>query len=104
MTSRYQQTFFGRCYSCNNFGHKALNCKAYGKLCGYNKKASSNKPKLRNHKSFTPLQKYDKECYKCNNHGHIARECKLITPTEKFVAKSFQNQNQRKELKKKEEE
>ena len=24
MTNRYQQIFFGHCYSCNNFGHKAL--------------------------------------------------------------------------------
>ena len=33
MTSIYQQIFFGHCYSCNNFGHNALNCRAYGKFC-----------------------------------------------------------------------
>jgi ribosomal protein S17E len=26
-TTRYQTIFFGLCYSCNNFGHKYLNCR-----------------------------------------------------------------------------
>jgi hypothetical protein len=28
---RYQTIFLGLCYSCNNFGHKAINFKAYEK-------------------------------------------------------------------------
>ena len=28
-TSRYQNIFFGICYSYNNFGHKVVNCRAY---------------------------------------------------------------------------
>jgi hypothetical protein len=28
---RYQTIFLGLCYSCNNFGHKDINCKAYAK-------------------------------------------------------------------------
>jgi hypothetical protein len=27
-TPRYQTIFFGLCYECNNFGHKAVNCRA----------------------------------------------------------------------------
>ena len=81
MTSRYQQIFFGHCYSCNNFGHKALNCRACEKFRDYKKNASSNKPKVRNHNSFAPLHIYGIECYKCNNHGNIARDCKLMTPS-----------------------
>jgi hypothetical protein len=27
-TPRYQNIFLGLCYSCNNFGHKAINCRA----------------------------------------------------------------------------
>ena len=27
MTSRHQQIFLGNCYTCNNFGHMARNCK-----------------------------------------------------------------------------
>ena len=64
MTSRYQQIFFGHFYSCNNFGHKALNCRAYGKFRDYKNNAFSNKPKVRNHNFFAPLQRYDIECYK----------------------------------------
>ena len=43
--SRYQQIFFSHFYSCNNFGHKSLNCRAYGKFCDYKKNVSSKKPK-----------------------------------------------------------
>ena len=89
--SRYQHIFFCYFYYCNNFGHKALNCKAYGKFCDYKKNASSNKPKVRNHNFFAPLQRYDIECYKCNNPGHIARDCKLMTPTKKVAEKEFQD-------------
>ena len=27
--SKYQNFFFGLCYSCNNYGHKAIDCRAY---------------------------------------------------------------------------
>ena len=66
MTNRYQQIFLGNCYSCNNFGHKDLKCRAYGKVYEYKKDTSSNKPKERNHNHFGPFQRYDIECYKCN--------------------------------------
>ena len=91
MTNIYQHIFFGHCYSCNNFGHKSLNCRGYGKFRDYKKSASGNKPKVRNHKFFAPLQRYDIECYKCNNHGHIARDCKLMTPIEKASTREFQD-------------
>ena len=90
MTNRYQQIFLGHCYLCNNFGHKSLNCKAYGKFREYKKNSPSDKPKERNHNRFTLLQRYDLECYKCNNHGHMARDCKLMTPTKNTVANEFQ--------------
>ena len=77
MTNRYQQTFLGHCYSCNNFGLKALKCRAYGKIHDYKKDAYSNKPKYINHNHFGPFQRYDIECYKCTNFGHMDRECKL---------------------------
>ena len=76
MTNRYQQIFLGHCYSCNNFCHKALKCRAYGKVHEYKKDAPS-KLKERNHNHFGSVQRYDIECYKCNNFGHMARECKL---------------------------
>ena len=42
--NRNMQIFLGHCYSCNKFGHKALNCRANEKVPEYEKK-SSNKPK-----------------------------------------------------------
>jgi hypothetical protein len=30
-TLRYQNIFLALCYSCNNFGHKSINCRAYAK-------------------------------------------------------------------------
>jgi hypothetical protein len=30
-TLRYQTIFLGLCYSCNNFGHKDINCRSYAK-------------------------------------------------------------------------
>ena len=27
--NRYQQLFLGYCFSCHNFGHKALDCESY---------------------------------------------------------------------------
>ena len=76
MRNRYQHIFWGHCYSCNNFGHKAFKCRAYGKVHEY-KKEETSKSKETNHNCFGSLQIYDIECYKCNNFGHMARECKL---------------------------
>ena len=28
---RYQRFFLGLCYACNNYGHKAIDCKAYAR-------------------------------------------------------------------------
>ena len=74
--NRYLQIFLGHCYACNNFGHKALNCRTERKVSEYKKKSSNNISKG-NKNLFTLLQKYDIECYKCNNHGHMERDCKL---------------------------
>lgn len=30
--SKYQNFFYGHCYSCNNFGHKAVDCQAYARI------------------------------------------------------------------------
>jgi hypothetical protein len=34
-TTRYQTIFFGLCYACNNFGHKAVNCRANNRNNNY---------------------------------------------------------------------
>ena len=59
MKNRYQHIFFGNCYSCNKFGHKAQNFRANGKFHEYKNNSPSDKPKGRNHNLFTLLQIYD---------------------------------------------
>jgi hypothetical protein len=75
-SNRYQYIFLGYCYSCNNFGHKEVHCKAYRRHNPKNvqrsQKFNTNK---RNYNSFSPLQDYNMECLKCNNYGHEASEC-----------------------------
>ena len=82
--NRYLHIFLGHYFSCNNFGHKALNCKTERRVSEYKKKSSSNKMKG-NKNFFTLLQKYGIECYKRNNHVHMERDCKLKTPTQNTV-------------------
>jgi hypothetical protein len=75
-----QYIFLGYCYSCKNFGHKAIHCKAYRKYNPRNvQRYENNKDNAerRNYNSFSPLQDYNVECYKCNNYGHKASECRL---------------------------
>jgi hypothetical protein len=83
-TKRYQHLFLGYCFSCNNFGHKTLHCRAYGKYnhkivqrYGYkNNKNNYNQENI-NYNSFSPLQNYNVECHKCNNYGHKASDYRL---------------------------
>ena len=86
-TSKYQNIFFGICYSCNNFGHKAINCRAYVRgrntwnINGYeNFKNHDEKPYKefdRSYNKFGALN-YETEGYKCNNIGHSQKMHKWI--------------------------
>jgi hypothetical protein len=85
-TPRYQTIFFGLCYACNNFGHKAVNCR------GNNMKNNSFESYIQNDYSRIPSEtqrrsynrfeslSIDVECYKCNNFGHMAKDCRMIVP------------------------
>jgi hypothetical protein len=81
---RYQHLFLGYCFSCNNFGHKALHCRAYGQYnhknvqrYGYKNNKNNNNQENKNYNSFSPLQNYNVECHKCNNYGHKSSDCRL---------------------------
>ena len=74
-TSRYQRFFYGHFFNCANFGHKAVNCKAYAKnrsnYVGYLNSSYSRKSYEtynRNQKNFCSLRN-EVEIYKCNNFG-----------------------------------
>jgi hypothetical protein len=79
----YQNFYLGHCYTCGNFGHKAINCRInemnnyasylngensrYGNVC---------RPVNRNYNPFEPLMDENIVCYKCNNLGHKAQYCR----------------------------
>ena len=60
---RYQHLFLGYCFSCNNFGHKELHCRAYRKnnhksvqILGHKNRKNNNNQGNRNYNSFSPLK------------------------------------------------
>jgi hypothetical protein len=83
-TNWYQNIFLGHCFSCNNFGHKEIDCRAYARS-GHvrdrnrlyyktskddyvrNKTRSSHGFSNRNYNYFSPL--LDTECCTCNKYG-----------------------------------
>jgi hypothetical protein len=59
---RYQSLFPGYCFSCNNFGHKAIDCRD----CARN-------TQVMNRGIYNNV-----ECYKFHNYGHITRDCRSM--------------------------
>lgn len=57
--------FYGYFFTCNYFGHKAINCRVF----------SRRNLGFVNRNSFAPLRNYNVICYKCNKFGHIAKVC-----------------------------
>jgi hypothetical protein len=85
--------FIGYCYSCNNFGHKEVHCKAYGQYnCRNVQRYKNNKynTKKRNYNSFLTLQNFNIECKKCN-YGHKTKECRLPMKSLKIGNPNKQN-------------
>ena len=84
---RYQNFFSGLCYACDNYGHKAIECRTYiqykynwgrnqcenykYQVEGYYNRRTPMDPNI-NYNRFEALD-YDIECYRCHNFGHIAR-------------------------------
>lgn len=87
---RYKSFFFFLCYTCNDYGHKDIDCRFYVRnknawsINGYENSKYQvegnyfRKPTFifdRTYKLFGALN-YEIECYKCHNFGHIAKNCR----------------------------
>ena len=82
---RYQTFFYGYCFCCSEFGHKAIECKfnlknlqnnyqkSYSRI-GHLSKERSTSDIHRN--PFASLYN-EPECYFCHNFGHKASDCRL---------------------------
>jgi hypothetical protein len=85
-TPRYQTIFFGLCYACNNFGHKAVNCRANNRnnnnFESYTQRDYSRRPSDTQRRSYNMFESLstEVECYKCNNFGHMAKDCRMTIP------------------------
>lgn len=84
---KYQNFFSGLCYACNNYGHKAIECRTYiqykydwGRNIYENSKYQvegnynrrTQMAPNRNYNRFEALN-HDIECYRCHNFGHISK-------------------------------
>jgi hypothetical protein len=85
LTPRYQNFFLGHCYTCKNFGHKAINCRInernkYARnMNGVNRRYGNNRGFFnRSYNSFYPLMDKNIVCYKFNYLGHKARDCRYM--------------------------
>jgi hypothetical protein len=77
-TPRYQTIFLGLCYACNNFGHKAVNCRDDSRSINSYPRRSSEKQRI-SYRRFESLR-IEVECYKCNNFGYMAKNCRMTVP------------------------
>jgi hypothetical protein len=85
LTPRYQNFFLGHCYTCKNFGHKAINCRINERnkytrnMNGVNRRYGNNRGFVNiSYNSFYPLMDKNIVCYKCNYLGHKARDCRYM--------------------------
>jgi hypothetical protein len=85
-TTRYQTIFFGLCYACNNFGHKAVNCRANNKKNNYfeshTQRGYSRIPSETQRRSYNRFEslRTEVDCYKFNNFGYMAKKCRMTVP------------------------
>jgi hypothetical protein len=71
---RYESIFNGYCFSCNEYGHKALDCRHHGR-----KQVGRFNNSIRcwncNHVGHIAAQCYTMRCYSCGGYGHKAYNC-----------------------------
>jgi hypothetical protein len=85
-TLSYQTIFFGSCYACNNFGHKAMNCRDNNRNINnfeiHTHKGYPRRPIETQRRSYNRFESLstEVECYNCNKFGHMAKYCRMTVP------------------------
>jgi hypothetical protein len=72
--TRCGNSFYGYCFSCYAFGHRASECQSHGKISS-GKYNHSIKYKKYKYNELTGNYCYIMRCYTCNGLGHKAHEC-----------------------------
>ena len=71
---RYESGFNGYCYFCSNFGHKAMDCRFYGR-----RRAESPNDSVRcwtlDQVGHVATTCHTLRCYTCSGFGHKSQEC-----------------------------
>jgi hypothetical protein len=86
-TPKYQTIFLGLCYSCNNFGHKVVNCRANNMNRNNRESYAQNDYSRRpseTHNIYYNIFEFlsiEMECYKCNKFGHMAKDYRMKDPS-----------------------
>ena len=73
---KYTNTFFGYCYNCYNFGHKAIYCRTPVRRNVIRKDYPSDRTMSQTKNSFSVLSR-EEESSKCNNFGYTTTNCRL---------------------------
>ena len=92
MTSRYQQIFFGHCYSCNNFGHMARECKLRknAPLKVQKQRKGWKKIEVVKQKDQRFLKykgKFFGYCHCCHKFGHKVVDCRIKGKDQSTISK-----------------
>jgi hypothetical protein len=71
---KYESVFNGYCFSCNEYGHKALDCRHHGRkqIGRFNNNIIGWNYNLVGH---IATHCYTMRCYSCDGYGHNAHEC-----------------------------
>jgi hypothetical protein len=96
--SRYKEFFYGYCFYCSNFGHKAVNCslRLRHKQLRFQRNKYLPQQRMRSTSRQCCNNNFDLlnnefECYNCHNFGHKAANCHLknykADPRIKFLDK-----------------
>jgi hypothetical protein len=71
---RYESVFNGYCFSCNEYGHKALDCRHHGRK-QFGRFNNSIRCWNCNHVGHIATHCYTMRCYSCGGYGHKAHNC-----------------------------